>query len=366
MLSEDLFQRLTVGATFSRTLNIFTKRFDIFLLISLLVYVPLVAMSVTVFGYIGSSLHTLMDTMGLSNRYLQQSNYYSNNESVLTDDTYHINDNNDQASDLDPAAFQDFATQLFSIAGQLFVEMLLFLIFAVVAEVAMIYAVGQLYVNRDPRFSECLKKGFSKWCSLFGAIMLGNTMQVGNFILGSILSTAPSNVLITLLVFVVYVAWMVFMTYVFVSLAILSPAIVIENLGPIDGIKRAWDLAQSNRCYIFCTVFCFGLIYNLLILIINGIVVSVAGKEATFSAWGVLVSMLPAIIYLPLVCILKTIVYLNIRVQREGMNRGVLIDNLDGMITGEAMVVDAQEKTYEDKPSKFTPVSINVSKGDIV
>mmetsp|Transcript_38153 Transcript_38153/g.43549 ORF Transcript_38153/g.43549 Transcript_38153/m.43549 type:complete len:370 (-) Transcript_38153:141-1250(-) len=369
MLSEDLFQRLTVGATFSRTLNIFTKRFDIFLLISLLVYVPLVAMSVTVFGYIGSSLHTLMDTMGLSNRYLQQSNYYSNNESVLTDDTYHINDNNDQASDLDPAAFQDFATQLFSIAGQLFVEMLLFLIFAVVAEVAMIYAVGQLYVNRDPRFSECLKKGFSKWCTLFGAsmlVLLG--LQFGNLILLSILVTFShaSITLYFLLAFVVYVAWFVFLIYVFVPLVILSPSIVIENLGPIDGIKRAWDLAQSNRCYIFCTVFCFGLIYNLLILIINGIVVSVAGKEATFSAWGVLVSMLPAIIYLPLVCILKTIVYLNIRVQREGMNRGVLIDNLDGMITGEAMVVDAQEKTYEDKPSKFTPVSINVSKGDIV
>jgi len=356
MPSEDLFQRLTAGATFNRTLNIFTKRFDLFLLISLMVFVPLVAMSVTLLGCIGSSLHTLMDTMDLSNRYLQQTSYYRY-------------DDDDQAPDLDPAAFQDFMDQLVAnagvIAGQILVEMLLFYIFVIAAQVAMIYAVGQLYVNRDPRFSECLKKGFSKWCSLFGAIMLVvNTMQVGNFILGSILSTDPSNVLITLLVFVVYVAWMVFMTYVFVSLAILSPAIVIENLGPIDGIKRAWDLANSNRCYIFCTSFCSGLIYNLLILIISGIIMNVFGKDAIFNAWGALVTLIPAIIYIPFDCILKTVVYLNIRVQREGMNHGVLINDLDGMIKGEVAVLDVKEETYKDEDSKYTPLI--ESKGDFV
>jgi len=338
MPSEDLFQRLTAGATFNRTVNVFTKRFDLFLLISLMVFVPFVAMWITVFGYIGSSLHTFIDTMDLSNRYLQQTSYYN------------------QTPDLDPAAFWDFTDQLIDnidvIAGQLFVEWLLFSIFTIAAQAAMIYAVGKLYVNRDPCISECLKRGFSKWCSLFGASMLVLfTMYVGNYILASISRMLPPPPF----QFSMFAAWMVFKIYVFVSLVILSPAVVVENLGPINGIKRAWDLANRNRCYIFCTLFYFGFKYCLLILVIIGIITNVFGKDAIFNAWGILVTMLPTIIFLPLACIWKTVVYLNIRVQREGMNHGVLMNDLEGMIKGEAVVVDMKEETYKDEDSKCTP-----------
>merc|ERR1712224_750433 len=143
-----------------------------------------------------------------------------------------------------------------------------------------------------------------------------------------------SNALITLMIFVVIVALLVFQIYVFVCMIILSPAIVIENLGPIDGIKRTWELAQNNRCYIFCTLLCFGFIYNISILIISGTIANFVGNDAVFSPWGIFVSMLPTIIYLPLTYILKTVVYLNIRVQQEGMNHDVLTDDLDSICKG--------------------------------
>lgn len=315
MSSEDYFQRLTAGATFSRTFNIFTKRLDIFLRISLLVFVPLVAMNITLLTYIGSSMQTFMDTMDISNRYLQYDN--NNYEPPTTYDTYNIDNTNQDYSNLNnnyqasqessqEEIANEFLQQLIAnfgkIAIQIFLEMLVFFVFAIAAEAAIIYSVGQIYVDHNPRVSECLKKGFSKWCTLFGASLLVLVSYfIGNFVFGFISGfLLQISKFFGVVVFGGSIAWIIFIIYFFVSLIILGPAIVIENFGPVDAIKRAWDLSQNNRCYIFCTLFCFATIYNVLIMVINGVISGVAGREAVFGAWGVFFSMLPSIVYLPL------------------------------------------------------------------
>ena len=96
------------------------------------------------------------------------------------------------------------------------------------------------------------------------------------------------------------VAWWVVLVYVLVSLMIIAPVVMIEGKSPIDSIKRCWELASNNRCYIFCTVFCLALIYYAAQLILAAIVMAAGGTDAIMSTFGAIIMYLPVLAFLPL------------------------------------------------------------------
>ena len=290
--SNDGFHRLTAGGTFNRTFAVFAKRWDLFLIIAGIIFIPLALMAVSMMKVIGSSMSTLMAGIDASGG-LQ----VDENGTVVYSDVGGDGTAADPFADSDPlAAFASFGLQFF-------LEYLALLIFAVAGKGAIAYAVGQLYLDNDPSWLQCLQMGFSKWCTLFCAaflvgVCIGGGNIVANLIAGSLF--AADVTILSLIGFLIMVAWWVVLVYVLVSLMIIAPVVMIEGKSPIDSIKRCWELASNNRCYIFCTVFCLALIYYAAQLSLAAIVMAAGGTDAIMSTFGAIIVYLPALAFLPL------------------------------------------------------------------
>jgi len=304
MFASDPFQRLTAGGTFNRTLHIFWQRYDLFLIITGIIFVPLSLLNVSYSRFLGTSMHTMLDTlnaMQVQQNINPETGAYENS----TYDPYHYSSSNSSSSavpEYDPL-IDALLSNLNSFGSQFVLEYLALLLFGIAGEAAMAYAVAELYVGRDPNWLDCLKKGFSRWCDVFGsAALVGLGMGVLNAfvqIIVVLVAVTGSNAL-AFLAILVTIAWIVVVIYVMVSMMILAPVIIVEGTGPISSIRRCWELSWGNRCYIFCTIFCLSSLYYTVQIILTGILLSTGGQDAVFSSGGAFLVILPALIYLPL------------------------------------------------------------------
>jgi len=294
MFSSDPFQRLTAGGTFHRTFKIFAQRYDLFLIISGFVFVPLVPLMITVFQNIGFSMHTMMGgwippqpntTIDFDDAFLFSTMAPSFNSNGDVEDSTNA------------------ATQMTNLSWQFVVEYVVFLCFAFAGRVAMAHAVAELYAGRDPSWLDCCKKGLQRWCDIFLAFMLMNAMVFGCQVVVNILlmlAILTKIRIIMVLGFLLVVAWMVAFLFAMVSLSLLAPVIMVEGTRPVQSIKRCWELSWNNRCYIFCTIFCLCMMYYVVQLLLYVILASTGGVDFVFSALGAFLIMLPAWIYLPM------------------------------------------------------------------
>lgn len=326
-LPQDPFRRLTAGATYSRAFQVLGERYELFFAITFLLYIPLAWMSVTLHKMMGSSLQTIMDmaTAGVTTGDYNQRQLFSNsNEYVSSYDSTNMNGmgySNEYSSsfsntntadysvsvNLDEDEFAalgaEFAQSLASFGAKLLVEYIAFLIIGIAGEAAMAYAVAELYAGRTPDTMECLKKGFSRWCDLFGSsLLVGFGMGIGNLIMQGIMAgciMSQKGILIFLAV-MLFIGWIVVIVFMMVSLEILPPVLMIEGEGPINSLKRCWELSWDNRCYIFCTLFGLGVCLNIATIILALVVVGMGGPDFAFSTVGSLITTLPLLFYLPM------------------------------------------------------------------
>jgi hypothetical protein len=91
------------------------------------------------------------------------------------------------------------------------------------------------------------------------------------------------------------------------------------------------------------------MVYYAIQLVISLILFMGGGTEAVYSWWGALLLVLPALVYVPLVVIADTVVYFNIRVQREGMNYSVL----DSELYGESSTLDQPQYAFVDSKQEL-------------
>lgn len=299
--SDDPFQRLTVGATYSRAFSILKARADLFLAISLIVYIPLALMTVTVMKFVGSSVGTMIEMMIMDDG--------SNTE--MTFDFSESNsgdlDSFSMTSNVDLDGFEnfadDFAPKLAVFGTQFVLEYIVFLAVAIAGQAAMAYAVGEMYADRNPQWLGCLKKGFSRWCDIFGAVMLVSLgIGVANVIFQVIFSLClvSGKVIFILFGVAIFIAWMVCLLFVTVSLMILVPVLMIEGQGPINSLKRCWEVSWDNRCFIFCTMFWMIICLYLVTIVLTVLVIEVSSTESVITTGGAIICSLPLILYLPL------------------------------------------------------------------
>ena len=184
------------------------------------------------------------------------------------------------------------------------IRMVLSTLIGSVGEGTMITAVANLYLQREPKLSTSLKTGAKKSPALIGAVLLS---LVGGA-LGFVLLVVPGLYL--------SVAWFV-----------ITPAIVIEGYGVMGSFGRSMNLVSGSWCYVLCTYMCV-CVFMLITQVIWSAVFA-GGNDAShtisiFSVWGSAVAMVPAIVYGPVFAIMKTVMYINLRVEKEAVNADVL------------------------------------------
>eukprot|EP00545_Synedropsis_sp_CCMP1620_P001444 CAMPEP_0119004994 /NCGR_PEP_ID=MMETSP1176-20130426/1468_1 /TAXON_ID=265551 /ORGANISM="Synedropsis recta cf, Strain CCMP1620" /LENGTH=306 /DNA_ID=CAMNT_0006956757 /DNA_START=35 /DNA_END=955 /DNA_ORIENTATION=+ len=202
---------------------------------------------------------------------------------------------------------------------------------------AMIRAVADLYLGRKPRLRTCLRVGVKHACTNLTVFFLGFL----GVMVGMLLLVVPGIYLST--------AWF-----------LVNPAIVMEGVGVFASFKRSYNLVSGSWCYVYCT-FMIAYILMMILQSIQGLLVALVGgndvgRTTISSFFGSMAAALPGIIFAPIYAIMTSIVYINLRVEKEGLNAYLLARTL-GFEQGGST---EQQGDAADGTSNYSPLlSIN-------
>jgi len=302
--SDTYFQRLTIGDMYNRMFSIFRERMDVFLSLSALSYIPIGLFILVAFPLILTQI--AMSGGGSSSS--------SNSDSS----SYDWQQNEDSENRI---VVEIILLSVTTWAAQMLLNVLGF--------AAMSYAVGQKYLQKPFDTIESFKHAWRRACTLFSTAFL-------TFFLVAI----PAAILVVIsfallaaegtkgLGYVLLLSSMAGIVYVEIKFMVIIPTIALEDKGVLDSIKRSWELSNDNFLDLFCYIFMFKLVSIIASSIFSNLV---GGAGSSQSAMGLfLATVVPGLIIHPLEVILKTMLYLQLRIKNEGLNADVL--NRDMMI----------------------------------
>ena len=190
------------------------------------------------------------------------------------------------------------------LVGSLLTSSPLFYIFVIVgvvlsilAHAAAVSAVVGGYLGRATGVGECYRRAWARVVSLVGGFVA--------YIIGLALSAAAIVLIIGLPVFF----------YLLVSWVFYPQVIILEGKGPLEGLGRSRALVRGT----WWRVFGIGIIFVVVLLIIE-LIVSIPGSlvSATSPIAGAILLAIAGSIVAPIGYIGATLVYLDLRVRKEG------------------------------------------------
>jgi hypothetical protein len=268
-LSDATFERLSLDESLRRTFSVYRRGFGIFTLIAVL----LSAIMAALWAILLPILLALLNV-----------------------------DGKDFA---DPDYLVDHMKQFYLLLGANWV---LSVLLGAVAQGMMIKAVADVYLEQAPAFKDCFKIGLKK----AGVILLASLLVLVPITFGFLFFLVPGM-------------------YLAVQWFVVGPAIVIENKGVVGSMKRSWELVSGSWCYVFCTFLIVTLSSGVFQWIWSALVVGGTDAGHTlFSAVGYVLTLIPGIVVIPITGIVRTVMYFNLRVEKEGLNAHVLSRDLGG------------------------------------
>lgn len=262
MAIDEPFEYLTFGRTFSRAFGIWLDRFDFFSSIAGVVLVP--------FAVLMISLGLLLAV------------WIIEEEEVPNFHPKHI-----------PVVILIFGLQF-----------MIYEFATILGRAAIMRGVANMYVGQSVTLMECFQAAWAKKVPLISVsfiVGLGGALGIGVVALFVHLASSYPN---PFTIFLAVVAGLVVLTggaYAYIGVVMANASIMIENFsGPVQGIQRSWELATGSRCYLMCVLFCLWFMNQLLSRLLHNMFSSGDIMDAIFSLAGLVVSILPLLIYFPL------------------------------------------------------------------
>jgi hypothetical protein len=241
------------------------------------------------------------------------------------------------------------------------IQTCVFVLLSIAGRGGMIRAVAEIYLGVTPEWLACLKVGANYFwallCSGFVIMLVVLAMALVPALFVGIAAATDSGFAF-FLVALAYVAFLVGYVYVLICSIIVFPVIVVENKGPIEGVKRAVSLVQGSWCDVFCVLFIFQVCTTAISALLQNIIL---GQDplAVFTPMGVVISYLPQLMFLPATQILQTVVYFNLRIQKEGLNSEVLSrEVIECGASADAAAYASLASDSEYKDSNSLPTAI--------
>lgn len=291
---DEPFEYLTFGGTFGRAFALFFDRFDLYMAISGVVMIPFALIFVSLVIFVVSAAFSSYDP----------------------DCDY------EYEYDCDESGHALLGVLVFG------VEILAYALATVIGQGAITNAVAKIYIGQQAEWLKCLKSAWRRKWSLLGASLLVDGSLFVVLLLAWIaifIAVWKPNAFTVILSIVWTIALIVGATYAYSGLLLASPAIMVEGFAsPIRGVKRSWELSTGSRCYLVCTLISLTFVCNLAYAFLNNLFGSGNFYIAMVNPIDMLVRLIPLSIYFPLHSIIKTVLYLNLRIGRESMNHQVL------------------------------------------
>jgi hypothetical protein len=327
---DDPFRFLTFGGTFWRTFGIFLDHADIFLILSCLVMVPVILIIGTLWIFVLSVIVREAEAEvayengrssggnGGGHRYLQQDNDNGGMDPIYipSDDDFNGMNNNNNIDGSYMGFHPHHIPMLATIVG---LQLLTYAIVTILGRGAMCRAVAELYVGQTPDWKDCLmqvyqtRKGPLLGASVTATLALGLPAMLPVGLLT--LAIVKESFGLVLLGTVLFLGHVLVAFYAYASTVLVTPALVIEPL-PILGssiggsnrggclgvclaaLQRSWDLSAGSRCYILCSLFSMFFVHDLIRRLLHNMFTK--GNLVDFSFVGILMMMIPMILFLPL------------------------------------------------------------------
>jgi len=277
--STDLFQRLSLDESLRRTAAVYREGFLVFSQIGLLV----VAIKAIVWALF---LLILMPLFDLDVNQLDDPNY--------------------------------LMQKLGPFYGVLGLNMMVGMVVGAWGNASMIRVVADIYLQKEPSVRDCLQIGARHACTILTASFLA----FWGVMIGLLLFLFPG-------------------LYLSVTWFLVSPAIVMEGLGVFASFRRSSELVSGSWCYVFCT-YMISFIFMLVIQMVWSAVM-VGGNDAShtlFSFFGSILAAIPGILFIPIFAIMMSIMYINLRIEKEGLNADRLARNM-GESSGDTAAYSA-------------------------
>ena len=164
---------------------------------------------------------------------------------------------------------------------------------------ATAYGVARHYVGQEVDVAACYHRAWHRVVSIILANLLFFVALVCTLLLSLILIGIP------------------LFFFVLVSFFFFGQAIILERLGPVDALKRSFELVTGSRW----RVFWIGVVYVMLILaLLLGAFIVVAIVTGVNPVAGEMVANVLEIFLFPIMPIGATLVYFDLRVRKEGYN----------------------------------------------
>ncbi len=226
------------------------------------------------------------------------------------------------------------AGQLQGAIGASLVALLILLGYVVVllplAEAAVIRLVSDDYLERASGVGAALGLALRRSGALVGYVLLEILIAVAPLLVVGLLALLVGGAGGVLLAIAGLLGWIVYLIFVVVRLSLGVPALVLEHLSPIAALRRGWRLTAGS----FWRIVLFYLVINVVSGIVSSLLeglVSLLIRTASVStqlSLQTLASGLIGILTSPLILILLTLVYYDIRIRREAFDLEMLAQSL--------------------------------------
>ncbi|MEX2659850.1 MAG: hypothetical protein WD232_09140, partial [Acidimicrobiales bacterium] len=200
---------------------------------------------------------------------------------------------------------------------------------------AISQVVAASYLGRELGAAEALRATLRRGWALFGGWVIVHVLEAAGFIvaalvlIGFAVGGAPEAGVIFAALLGIFTGFPVLVGVLSLSVAV-APAIVVEQLGPIAGTRRSWSLVRRRFWSVLGVALLAGLIASILGQIL-GFIPSIAGLLIGLQGGWILLALgaiLTAIITQPIVAIVATLLYFDLRIRFEGFDLEVIAAEL--------------------------------------
>lgn len=235
----------------------------------------------------------------------------------------------DDLNSKDPAKIEFSSGQI----GSIVAVVVLGLVATVVVTGALTWFIAEFHLGRRPKVGESLSYAIRRTPATIGSYLVSS--------LGAIVASAPAIALIVAgvifdsaaLIIIGGIAFFVVFIWFFIRVSAAVPAIIVERLGPVGSVKRSFGLTKGFWRKVFVnlivTSLLTGIVAQLLQTVITGILGALGGDNKTFEfMWAAIAGTVATGVTTPVSAAMAVLIYLELRVRKEGFDLEVLASSL--------------------------------------
>ena len=115
-----------------------------------------------------------------------------------------------------------------------------------------------------------------------------------------------------------------------------------EGLGANAALRRSWSLVSNRWCYVFGTY----VSSMAAMMVVQILWQSIFANFNAFTFFGSIMGALPSLVFNPILAVMMTIMYINLRIEKEGLNAEAFSRDL-GIVAPYSSLISHDEHEQE-------------------